>query len=75
MVKLNPDNLKRFVELLEEEHTIKNNTIQTIYDILIEATGYIEEEIIEKPRLTKKEKDILRSKRRVAKENENCFNK
>lgn len=75
MVKLNPDNLKKFVELLQEEHTIKNNTIQTIYDILIEATGYIEEEIIEKPRLTKKEKDILRSKRRVAKENENCFNK
>ena len=75
MVKLNQDNLKKFVELLQEEHTIKNNTIQTIYDILIEATGYVEEEIIEKPRLTKKEMDILRSKKRVAKENENCFNK
>ena len=71
MVKLNPDNLKRFVELLEEEYTIKNNTIQTIYDILIEATGYVEE-VIEKPRLTKKEKDILRSKKRIAKENEIC---
>lgn len=70
MVKLNSDNLKRFVELLEEEHTIKNNTIHTIYDILIEATGYVEEEVIDKPRLTKKEKDILRSKKRVAKENE-----
>tara|TARA_Y100000996_G_C22398309_1_gene592061 strand:+ start:448 stop:675 length:228 start_codon:yes stop_codon:yes gene_type:complete len=75
MVKLNPDNLKKFIELLQEEHTIKNNTIQTIYDILIEATGYVEEEVIEKPRLTKKEMDILRSKKRVAKENENCFNK
>ena len=31
MVKLNPDNLKKFVELLQEEHTIKNNTIQTIF--------------------------------------------
>lgn len=75
MVKLNPDNLKKFIELLQEEHTIKNNTIQTIYDILIEATGYVEEEVIEKPRLTKKEMDILRSKKRNAKENENCFNK
>ena len=74
MVKLNPDNLKKFVELLQEEHTIKNNTIQTIYDILIEATGYVEEEIIEKPRLTKKEMDILRSKKRVAKENGNIYN-
>lgn len=73
MVKLNQDNLKRFVELLEEEHTIKNNTIQTIYDILIEATGYVEEEVIEKPRLTKKEMDILRSKKRVAKENGNIY--
>lgn len=74
MVKLNPDNLKKFVELLQEEHTIKNNTIQTIYDILIEATGYVEEEVIEKPRLTKKEMDILRSKKRVAKENGNIYN-
>lgn len=73
MVKLNPDNLKKFVELLEEEHAIKNNTIQTIYDILIEATGYVEEEVIERPRLTKKEMDILRSKKRVAKENEKLF--
>ena len=73
MVKLNQDNLKKFVELLQEEHTIKNNTIQTIYDILIEATGYVEEEIIEKPRLTKKEMDILRSKKRVAKENGNIY--
>ena len=74
MVKLNPDNLKKFIELLQEEHTIKNNTIQTIYDILIEATGYVEEEVIEKPRLTKKEMDILRSKKRVAKENGNIYN-
>ena len=74
MVKLNQDNLKKFVELLQEEHTIKNNTIQTIYDILIEATGYVEEEVIEKPRLTKKEMDILRSKKRVAKENGNIYN-
>lgn len=70
MVKLNAENLGKFLELLEEEHTIHTNLIPTIYDILIEATGYVEEEAVdgERNKLSKKEKNILRSKQRAHKE-------
>lgn len=68
MVKLTSQNLNRFVELLKEEHMVNTNVIPIIYDILIEATGYVEEEI-EKTRFSKKEKDILRLKQRTVKEN------
>ena len=68
MVKLNSENLGRFLELLQEEHTIHTNLIPTIYDILIEATGYVEEEAVDGNKLSKKEKSILRSKQRAHKE-------
>ena len=70
MAKLNAENLCKFLELLEEEHTIQTNLIPTIYDILIEATGYVEEEVVdgERTKLSKKEKSILRSKQRAYKE-------
>ena len=44
MVKLNSENLNKFIDLLKEEHTINTNIIPTIYDILMEATGYVEED-------------------------------
>lgn len=68
MVKLNPENLNKFVELLKEEHMVNTNVVPIIYDILIEATGYVEEES-EKTRFSKKEKDILRFKQRMIKQN------
>lgn len=64
MVKLDPENLAKFLELLEEEHTINNNLISTIYDILMEATGYVELETEVKTSLTKKEKEKARLKKR-----------
>lgn len=73
MAKLNSDNLKIFLELLEEEHTINNNLIPTIYDILIEATGFVEPVVSEDKKLTKKEIDKLRSKNRLAKEKLQSF--
>lgn len=74
MVKLTPENLNTFVELLKEEHTINNNVIPTIYDILLDATGYIHEEVpIEKNVMSKKEQNILRNKRRAAKEKANIY--
>jgi hypothetical protein len=74
MVKLNADNLNTFIELLKEEHTINNNIIPTIYEILLDATGYVHEEVpIEKNILSKKEQNILRSKRRAAKEKSNIY--
>ena len=74
MVKLNPDNLNTFIELLKEEHTINNNIIPTIYEILLDATGYVHEEVpIEKNILSKKEQNILRNKRRAAKEKANIY--
>lgn len=68
MVKLNPQNLNKFVELLKEEHMVNTNIIPIIYEILIEATGYVEEKS-ETTRFSKKEKDILRFKQRTTKEN------
>ena len=68
MVKLNSENLAKFVELLEEEHTINNNLISTIYDILMEATGYVELETEVKTLLTKKEKEKARLKKRQNKQ-------
>ena len=68
MVKLNPQNLNKFVELLKEEHMVNTNIIPIIYDILLEATGYVEEKS-ETTRFSKKEKDILRFKQRTTKEN------
>jgi hypothetical protein len=68
--KLDPENLARFVEMLEEEHTINNNLISTIYDILMEATGYVEvhvEETDQKRALTKKQKEKAILKRRKEK--------
>ena len=68
MVKLDRENLSKFVELLEEERTINNNIITTIYDILIEATGYVEVEIQETNSLTKKQKEKARLKKRQHKQ-------
>ena len=62
-----------FVELLKEEHTISNNLIPTIYDILIEATGFIEPEVNEQTKTTKKEIDKQRYKNRLAKESLQSF--
>jgi len=70
MVKLTPQNLNKFVEMLKEEHMVNTNVIPIIYDILMEATGYVEEEVEdEKPKSSKKDKSILRSKQRAIKEN------
>lgn len=66
--KLDPENLARFVEMLEEEHTIHNNLISTIYAILVEATGYVEvQETDQKCTLTKKQKEKAILKRRKEK--------
>jgi hypothetical protein len=73
MAKLSSGNLRMFVELLKEEHTISNNLIPTIYDILIEATGFIEPEVNEQKKTTKKEIDKQRSKNRLAKESLQSF--
>lgn len=73
MAKLSSGNLRMFVELLKEEHTISNNLIPTIYDILIEATGFIEPEVNEQKKPTKKEIDKQRSKNRLAKESHNLL--
>lgn len=74
MVKLNSENLNIFIELLKEEHTINNNLIPTIYEILLDATGYTHEDVpIEKNILSKKEQNILRNKRRAAKEKTNIY--
>ena len=74
MVKLNSENLNIFIELLKEEHTINNNLIPTIYEILLDATGYTHEDVpIEKNILSKKEQNILRNKRRAAKEKANIY--
>lgn len=69
MVKLNRENLTVFIEMLEEEHTIHNDLIPTIYDILIEATGYVEVEVeVNVNRLSKKERYRIRNKNRVNKQ-------
>lgn len=68
MVKLNSENLATFVQLLEEEHTINNSLISTIYDILMEATGYVELETEVKNSLTKKQKEKTRLKKRQIKQ-------
>ena len=68
MVKLTSQNLNKFVDMLKEEHMVNTNVVPIIYDILIEATGYVEEES-EKTRFSKKEKDMLRFKQRMVKEN------
>lgn len=74
MVKLNSENLNIFIKLLKEEHTINNNLIPTIYEILLDATGYTHEDVpIEKNILSKKEQNILRNKRRAAKEKANIY--
>lgn len=74
MVKLNQDNLNTFIELLKEEHTVNNNIIPTIYQILLDATEYTPEEVpIERNILSKKEQNILRKKKRVAKEKANVL--
>ena len=74
MVKLNSENLNIFIELLKEEHTINNNIIPTIYEILLDATGYTHEDVpIDKNILSKKEQNILRNKRRAAKEKANIY--
>lgn len=74
MVKLNSENLNIFIELLKEEHTINNNLIPTIYEILLDATGYTHEDVpIDKNILSKKEQNILRNKRRAAKEKANIY--
>lgn len=66
--KLDPENLTRFVEMLEEEHTINNNLISTIYDILMEATGYVEVQEVEvKSTPSKKQKERMRTKQRQSK--------
>ena len=69
MVKLTSQNLNKFVEMLKEEHMVNTNIVPIIYEILLEATGYVEEEEVEKTRFSKKEKDILRFRQRMVKEN------
>ena len=67
--KLDPENLARFVEMLEEEHTIHNSLISTIYGILVEATGYVEvQETDQKCTLTKKQKERAILKKRQDKQ-------
>lgn len=70
MCKLDSESLKKFVELMKEEHTINDSIIPTIYDILLEATGYVERTTIHQSDcvpLSKKERVLLRSKQRDVK--------
>lgn len=69
MVNLDAACMNKFIQLMEEEHTINNRIIPTIHAILVEATGYTEPvEDGHEDKLTKKQKDVLLSKRRTAKQ-------
>lgn len=66
MVHLNSKMMETFIKLLEEEDSIKNYTIPTIYQLLVEATGYVEPNDDEPSGvvLSKKQKSIFRANNR-----------
>lgn len=74
MTQLNPTNIKRFMQLLEEESTIKQEIIPTIHALLLEATEYKEQSFEDKKeRKSKKAYEMARLKMRTNKQNNNMF--
>jgi hypothetical protein len=75
-IRFTKNMMDNFIQLLEDEHSIDYNCIPIICEIFEEATGYNCQAVVSDEKscyklLSKKQRDIYKSKKRSAKINEN----